>query len=218
MLEALHEHHPRYGSGQQGQPEKKPVESPAGSGDFALRKRERGSQTVARQARNHDNLRYCRDCSSLPGLKRTALPGGIATSAPVRGLRPMPVFRGRTLKMPNPRSSIRSPCASARFMLSKTVSTAISAFVFVIPVLLTTSLMISSLITASPLRYVWHGLKTDSPPGATARLEEGANPMIGLGLIACQAGPAVCHRNHIHAESRVERRQPLYWQHRAGAG
>ena len=33
----------------------------------------------------------------------------MATSAPVRGLRPIPVLRGRTLKMPNPRNSIRSP-------------------------------------------------------------------------------------------------------------
>src|SRR6476660_6895555 len=87
------------------------------------------------------------DCNSLPGLKRTALPGGIETSAPVRGLRPMPVLRGRTLNTPNPRNSIRSPLASDFFMLSKTVSTAISALVLVIPVLFTTSLMISSLIT-----------------------------------------------------------------------
>jgi hypothetical protein len=32
-------------------------------------------------------------CSSLPGLKRTALPGAMLTSVPVRGLRPMPVLR-----------------------------------------------------------------------------------------------------------------------------
>ena len=93
---------------------------------------------------------YCRVCNSFPGLKRTALPGGIATSAPVRGLRPMPVFRGRTLKIPKPRNSILSPDANARFMLSKTVSTAISALVFVIPVRLTTSLIISSLIKLVP--------------------------------------------------------------------
>ncbi len=74
----------------------------------------------------------------------------IATSAPVRGLRPMPVLRGRTLKMPKPRNSMRSLRLSARFMLSKTVSTAISAFVFVMPVLLTTSLMMSSLIKLPP--------------------------------------------------------------------
>src|SRR6202795_2299511 len=87
------------------------------------------------------------DCNSLPGLKRTALPGGIDTSAPVRGLRPMPVLRGRTLNTPNPRSSMRLPWASAFFMLSKTVSTANSALVLVMPVLATTSLIISSLIT-----------------------------------------------------------------------
>src|SRR3954468_14550174 len=87
------------------------------------------------------------DCNSFPGLKRTAFPGGILTSAPVRGLRPIPVLRGRTLNTPNPRSSMRSPWASAFFMLSKTVSTASSALVLVMPVLLTTSLMISSLIT-----------------------------------------------------------------------
>src|SRR5689334_9722962 len=87
------------------------------------------------------------DCNSFPGLKRTALPGGMLTSAPVRGLRPIPVLRGRTLKTPKPRSSIRSPWDSAFFMLSKTVSTASSALVLVMPVLVTTSLMISSLIT-----------------------------------------------------------------------
>src|SRR5581483_8664959 len=86
-------------------------------------------------------------CSSLPGLKRTAFPGGMLTSAPVRGLRPMPVLRGRTLKTPKPRSSMRSPLDSAFFMLSNTVSTAISALVLGIPVLLTSSLMMSSLIT-----------------------------------------------------------------------
>src|SRR5208282_1356766 len=87
------------------------------------------------------------DCNSLPGLKRTALPGGMETSAPVRGLRPIPVLRGRTLNTPKPRSSMRSPVESAFFMLSKTVSTASSALVLVIPVRLTTSLMMSSLIT-----------------------------------------------------------------------
>src|SRR5438552_17628099 len=93
------------------------------------------------------------DCNSFPGLNRTALPGGIDTSAPVRGLRPIPVLRGRTLNTPNPRSSMRLPPASAFFILSKTVSTASSALVLVIPVLATTSLMISSLITeGSPVQ------------------------------------------------------------------
>ncbi len=35
-----------------------------------------------------------RACSSLPGLKRTAFPGAMLTSVPVRGFRPMPVLRG----------------------------------------------------------------------------------------------------------------------------
>jgi len=65
--------------------------------------------------------------SSLPGLKRTALPGEMLTSVPVLGLRPIPVLRGRTLKTPNPRSSIRSPVARACLRPSKTVSTAASA-------------------------------------------------------------------------------------------
>src|SRR5215469_11443539 len=87
------------------------------------------------------------DCSSLPGLKRTALPGGMDTSAPVRGLRPIPVFLGRTLNTPNPRNSMRFPAANAFFMLSNTVSTASSALVLVMPVLATTLLIMSSLIT-----------------------------------------------------------------------
>ncbi len=61
----------------------------------------------------------------------------------------MPVLRGRTLNTPKPRSSMRSPFVSAFFMLPKTVSTASSALVLVIPVRLTTSLMMSSLITGS---------------------------------------------------------------------
>ena len=76
---------------------------------------------------------YSIDCNSLPGLKRTALPGGIETSAPVRGLRPIPVLRGRTLNTPKPRNSIRSPLVRERRMLSKTVSTANSALVLVMP-------------------------------------------------------------------------------------
>ena len=83
-------------------------------------------------------------------LKRTALPGGIETSAPVRGFRPIPVLRGFTLNTPKPRNSIRSPRSRAFFISSKTRSTAISALVFVSPVLFTTSLMMSSLINRPP--------------------------------------------------------------------
>src|ERR1700733_13137138 len=126
------------------------MQPPTGGGDGFVRKGERGSQRVGRCAGNHDNLRYCRDCSSLPGLNRTALPGGMATSSPVRGMPLMPVLRWRTLKMPKPRNSMRSPCDRALFILSKTVSTAISVLLLVMPVLFTTSLIMSSLITVSP--------------------------------------------------------------------
>src|ERR1022692_3486183 len=145
---------------------------------------------------------YCSDCSSLPGLKRTALPGGMATSAPVRGLRPIPVLRGRTLKIPKPRSSMRSPCDRARFMLSKTVSTAISALVFVIPVLLTTSLIMSSLIKVPLLAGLVLLRIGNAPNEAPDTCGTGANFMIGLGLYPCQeqlstplpAAPAVWTR------------------------
>lgn len=93
---------------------------------------------------------YSSACSPLPGLKGTAFPGARATAVPVRGLRPMPSLRGRTLKTPNPRSSMRSPRLSASFIPPNTVSTALSAFAFEIPVRLTTSLMISSLIRSPP--------------------------------------------------------------------
>ena len=86
-------------------------------------------------------------CNSFPGLKRTALPGGMLTCWPVRGLRPMPVLRGFTLKTPNLRNSMRSPRPSAFFMASKTVSTACSALVRVMLVFDTIALTMSSLIT-----------------------------------------------------------------------
>src|SRR5271156_3336966 len=92
------------------------------------------------------------DCNSLPGLKRTAFPGGMLTCCPVRGLRPMPVFRGFTLNTPKRRNSIRSPRPSAFFIASKTVSTACSAFVRVILVFCTIALTMSSLITRSSRR------------------------------------------------------------------
>src|SRR5262245_2746167 len=41
-----------------------------------------------------------RDCKSLPGLNLTAFPGGIFTSEPVRGFRPIPVLRGLTENTP----------------------------------------------------------------------------------------------------------------------
>ena len=47
--------------------------------------------------------------NALPGLNRIVFPGGISTSRPVLGLRPIPRLRSLTWKTPNPRSSIRSP-------------------------------------------------------------------------------------------------------------
>jgi hypothetical protein len=122
------------------------------------------------------------DCNSFPGLKRTAFPGGILTCCPVRGLRPMPVFRGFTLNTPNRRSSIRSPRPSAFFIASKTVSTACSALVRVIFVFCTIALTMSSLITRSSRR-----------PEAYAR----------QGVAGCQAPSRV-----IHCPTRATPRAP----------
>ncbi len=89
-----------------------------------------------------------RVCSSLPGLKRTAFPGVMLTSVPVRGLRPIPVLRARTLNTPKPRNSMRSPAARASFKPSNTVSTAASAFVRGRPVRSITWWTMSCLIKA----------------------------------------------------------------------
>src|SRR5207237_6923886 len=71
---------------------------------------------------------YSRFRSSLPGLKRMVLPGGIFTSTPVFGLRPIPFLRCLTWNTPNPRSSMRWPRARAFRKPSMTVSTACAAF------------------------------------------------------------------------------------------
>src|ERR1700719_327729 len=84
--------------------------------------------------------------SSLPGLKRTAFPGGMLTSSPVRGLRPIPVLRGLTLNTPKRRNSMRWPRPKAVFRDSNTVSTACSALVRLMFVLVTTALTMSNLI------------------------------------------------------------------------
>src|SRR6267378_2546992 len=88
---------------------------------------------------------------SLPGLKRIVRPGGIFTSLPVRGLRPMPRLRGFTWKTPKPRSSIRSPFIKESFIASRTASTATSALTFVMSAALDTSLMMSTLIMGMDL-------------------------------------------------------------------
>ena len=69
--------------------------------------------------------------SSLPGLKRMVRPGGMRTSLPVRGFRPMPRFRGFTWNTPNPRSSMRSPRCIEMRIASNTASTASSALTLV---------------------------------------------------------------------------------------
>src|SRR3972149_4986489 len=85
-------------------------------------------------------------CKSFPGLNRIVRPGGIRTSFPVRGLRPMPRFRGFTWKTPNPRSSMRSPRCIEFFIASSTASTACSAFTLVMFAVADTSLMMSTFI------------------------------------------------------------------------
>src|SRR4029079_14852508 len=83
---------------------------------------------------------------SLPGLNRMVRPGGIRTSLPVRGLRPMPRLRGLTWNTPKPRSSIRSPrCIDTR-IASNTASTATSALTLVMSAIFETSLTMSTLI------------------------------------------------------------------------
>ena len=85
-------------------------------------------------------------CRSLPGLKRIVRPGGMRTSLPVRGLRPMPRFRGFTWNTPNPRNSMRSPRCIDKRIASKTASTATSALTLVMSAIFETSLTMSTLI------------------------------------------------------------------------
>src|SRR5947209_20423707 len=90
---------------------------------------------------------------------------------------------------------MRSPCSSAFFMDSKTVSTAISALVLVMPVRLTTSLMISSLIKTALL--VRDGAKL---------VPASVNHMIRLNLSTCQAqGPQPGDERRIPARLRTLR-------------
>jgi len=108
----------------------------------------RQEYTLQRGVATIESKRDQTDCKSLPGLNRTAFPGGMETSSPVLGFLPIPVLRGLIVKTPNPRSSMRSSPFNAAFIASKTVSTASSAFARGMPVLSTTWLIISNLITA----------------------------------------------------------------------
>src|SRR5215207_5122746 len=87
---------------------------------------------------------------SLPGLKRTVLPGVIATSTPVLGLRPTPFFLSRTWKTPKPRSSMRLPSQRAFFIASMMVSTASAAFTRGTSVISATRSTMSDLIISAP--------------------------------------------------------------------
>src|SRR5512137_1707532 len=65
-----------------------------------------------------------RSFSSLPTLKNGKRLGGTSTEAPVMGLRPRRGSRVLTVKLPNPRISIRSSFFMAPTIESKTISTA----------------------------------------------------------------------------------------------
>ena len=86
---------------------------------------------------------------SLPGLNRIVLPGGIATSSPVLGLRPTPLLRGLTIKTPNPLNSIRSLRRKAPLSELNTESTAVSAITLVMSICSATRFTISCLITTN---------------------------------------------------------------------
>src|SRR4051812_20518749 len=107
---------------------------------------------------------------SLPGLKRIVRPGGIRTSLPVRGLRPMPRLRGFTWNTPNPRSSIRSPRCIDKRIASNTASTATSALTLVISATRDTSFTMSTLIM---FRRSWGSLT--SIYSVTYTVNTGAN-------------------------------------------
>src|SRR6058998_2169925 len=108
-------------------------------------------------------------------------PGGMATSSPVRGFRPTPLFRGLTINTPKPLNSIRSPRFRAFLREVNTDSTAISALTFVMFNCSATRFTMSCLITRNLHKlvrafYLWlqtvsrhfclhpYGLVLDSRP------------------------------------------------------
>jgi len=93
---------------------------------------------------------YLRLRRFFPGLNRIVLPGGMRTSVPVRGFRPIPFLRGLTWNTPKPRSSMRSPRRIDSFMASRIASTATTARTRVISAVRATLLMMSLLITPPP--------------------------------------------------------------------
>ncbi len=70
--------------------------------------------------------RLTRSRSSLPALKNGTAFSSTSTEAPVRGLRPSRASRFLTEKAPKPRSSTRSPRASAAVISLNTVATIVS--------------------------------------------------------------------------------------------
>src|SRR5579872_3793215 len=113
-----------------------------------------------RQRRRREIRHQRRLRSSLPGLKRIVFPGGIFTSTPVFGLRPMPFLRCLTWKTPNPRSSMRWPRASALRRPSMTVSTACAALTREISDISATLLTMSALIMMHDYSQKDLGLRT----------------------------------------------------------
>jgi competence protein ComEC len=143
--------------------EKRRDEGDQQAGEIDRRGQGRSDTRRRRHGRHHDAGRrlttrrvvgvqpiYLRLRRFLPGLKRIVLPGGMRTSVPVRGLRPIPFLRGFTWKTPNPRSSILSPRRIDSFMASRMASTATTALTRVMSAIFATLLMMSVLIIPLP--------------------------------------------------------------------
>ena len=75
----------------------------------------------------HASCELSRDFISLPVLKKGTTLWPTETRAPVRGFLPSRAWRRFTKKLPNPRSSTRSPRAIAETISAKIVFTSFSA-------------------------------------------------------------------------------------------
>ena len=145
------EHHPHDGRRQERQQEEEQVDRAALRPRRRLLRRARHGPGFGRGRRKAwIQLNYLRFRRFFPGLKRIVLPGGIRTSVPVLGLRPIPFLRGFTWNTPKPRSSIRSPRRIDSFIASRIASTATTALTRVISAVRATLLMMSLLITPFP--------------------------------------------------------------------
>ena len=83
----------RGGSPDRGGPPGVPAGDPRGRRGRPTGHRSRSASSSAARRPRTERYRFRR---FLPGLKRIVLPGGMRTSRPVRGLRPMPFLRGLT--------------------------------------------------------------------------------------------------------------------------